>query len=120
MADFCHSCPRSHQNQEMGKENHARPAYLTFSGHGIIVTVCLCSKGSAGTRGAISAPNTSSLSKVFLSLGFSDLDLLLLAAASQLFRLEGVLGLELSTTMLWDVAFGHVCGLQSGYVLILK
>jgi hypothetical protein len=34
---------------------------------------------------------------------------LFLSAASQLFRLEGVLSLELSTAMFWDVTFGHDC-----------
>ena len=83
--------------------------YLTFRGHGIIVTICLCSQGSARSR-TVSGSNPSSLREIFLAFGLADLDLLLLATASQLFRLEGVLRLELSTTMFWDVAFGHVCG----------
>jgi hypothetical protein len=53
--------------------------------------------------------NASSLCKIFLSLLTSDLDLLFFTTAAELIGLEGVLGLELGSAVLWDVSFRHVC-----------
>jgi hypothetical protein len=81
--------------------------YLRLRGSGIIVAV----GGSAqrSTRSLVTGADTTTLGQVLLSLGFSDLDLLLFAATSELVRLEGVLRLELSSAMLGDVPVSHGC-----------
>lgn len=78
---------------------------LTFGGSSVIVAVGGGAEGSAravGTRA-----DASPLCEVLLTLGLADLYLLLLAAAAELLRLEGILGLELSATVLGDVPVGH-------------
>lgn len=79
--------------------------YLGLCGGGLIVTVGGGTKGS--TRSVLTGADASSLGQVLLTLGLADLDLLLLAAAAELLRLEGVLRLELSAAMLGDVALSH-------------
>lgn len=54
------------------------------------------------------AGNASPLREVFFSLLPTDLDLLFFSSAPQLIWLECVLGLELCTTMFWDVSFRHL------------
>jgi hypothetical protein len=83
-------------------------AYLALGGNGVIVAVWLCAERSPWTSLA-GACDTTSLRKILLTLGFSDLHLLLLATASQLFGLEGVFRLELGAPMLGDIALRHDC-----------
>lgn len=59
------------------------------------------------TRAVLTGTNTSTLGQVLLTLGLSDLDLLLLATTTELLRLEGILGLELSSAMLGNVSLSH-------------
>jgi hypothetical protein len=85
-----------------------RSAYLTLRRGSVIVRIWLGAQRSSRAV-TICASDASSLCQVLLTLCLSDLDLLFFTAASQLFRLEGVLCLELGTTMFWDVAFRHGC-----------
>lgn len=80
--------------------------YLRFSRGGLIVAIRGSTEGSA--RSVLTGSNTSSLGQVLLTLGLSNLNLLLLTTATEFFRLEGVLRLELSAAMLGDVSLSHV------------
>lgn len=82
---------------------------LALRGGSLIVTVRSGAEG--GTRTVCTCANTSPLGKVFLTLCLADLNLLLLAAAAELLRLEGILSLELGATMLGDEPVGHGGGL---------
>ena len=62
-----------------------------------------------GARAVVASANTTALGQVLLALRLADLDLLFLAATTQLLGLEGALRLELRAPMLGDVAFGHGC-----------
>jgi hypothetical protein len=55
----------------------------------------------------VSARNTTTLCEVLLALCPANLDLLLLAAAAELVRLESALRLERRAAVLGDVAVGH-------------
>lgn len=79
--------------------------YLGLGRGRLIIAVRCGAERCAGSVGADASP----LCEVFLALGLADLNLLLLAAAAKLLRLEGVLRLELVAAMLGDVAIGHVC-----------
>ena len=79
--------------------------YLRFSRGGLIVAIRGSTEGSA--RSVFTGSNTSSLGQVLLTLGLSNLDLLLLTTATEFFRLEGVLRLELSSAMLGNVSLSH-------------
>lgn len=62
------------------------------------------------TRAVLTCADTTSLCQVLLALCFPDLDLLFLAATTELFGLERVLRLELRAPVLGDVSLSHVCG----------
>src|ERR1700710_858369 len=89
---------------------YGRSTYLALRGDCIIVTVRFRAERSAWSTFA-STCDATPLCKVLFTFCLADLDLLLLATTSQLFRLERILCLELGTTMLWDVTFGHDGGL---------
>ena len=74
----------------------------------LIVAVGCRSQRGTGAVGA--AANTAALCEVLFTLRPADLDLLLLAAAAELVRLEGALGLEGCAAVLGDVLVSHVCG----------
>jgi hypothetical protein len=59
-----------------------------------------------GTR-LIATGDASSLCKILLTFRTADLDLLLLAAAAELIRLESALRFEGGATMLGDILVGH-------------
>ena len=82
--------------------------YLRLCGSGVIVAIR--SSTERRTRTVFARANTSTLGQVLLTLRLANFDLLLLAAASKLLRLEGVLGLELRPAMLGNVSFGHGAG----------
>jgi hypothetical protein len=92
-------------------EQICKSAYLTFCWSSIVVAIRFGAESSPWAR-SISTPDASSLCQVLLTLCLSNLDLLFFATPSQLFWLEGVLRLELSTTMLWDVAVRHDCDMS--------
>lgn len=62
------------------------------------------------TRPVSAAANTTALCEVLFTLRPADLDLLLLAAAAELVRLEGTLGLEGRAAVLGNVLVSHFCG----------
>jgi hypothetical protein len=67
--------------------------------------------GSSQRRaGLVSSRNATTLCEVLLSLCSANLDLLLLAAATELVGLEGALGLEGGAAMFGDVLVSHGCG----------
>jgi len=72
---------------------------------GLIITIRGGTERS--TRAVLTGSNTSTLGQVLLTLGLSNLDLLLLATTTELLRLEGILGLELSSAMLGNVSLSH-------------
>jgi hypothetical protein len=78
---------------------------LRLGRSGVIIAIGGGTKRS--TRTVLTGSDTSSLGQVLLTLGLSDLDLLLLTATTELLRLEGVLRLELSAAMLGDVSLSH-------------
>jgi hypothetical protein len=83
---------------------------LALDASALIITVRGCPKHLARathTDIAISGCDASSLGKVLFSLGLPDLDLLLLATTTELVRLEGIFGLELSAAVLGNVSLGH-------------
>jgi hypothetical protein len=81
--------------------------YLTLSIHTLIVAVR--SSTQRGPRRTITtSADTTPLGKVLLTFLLPDLDLLLLAAPTQLVRLERALCLEVGAAMLGDVAVRHV------------
>lgn len=88
-------------------KRNAGTAYLTLDGAGLIVT--LGSYAAAHTNAAIAGLDTSPLGQILISLLLSDFNLLFLTTTTELVRPELVPGLELSATMLGDVALGHGC-----------
>jgi hypothetical protein len=71
--------------------------------------------GSTQRRaGLVSSGDATTLCEVLLSLCSADLDLLLLAAATELVGLEGALGLEGGAAMFGDVLVSHGCGDSGG------
>jgi hypothetical protein len=78
--------------------------YLALDISPFIVAV---GSGTQRSAGSVSASNATALCEVLLALGLSDLDLLFLAAAAELVRLESALRLEGRATVLGDIAFGH-------------
>ncbi len=89
------------------KEEKKRAAYLRLAGRVLVIAI---GSGTQRRAGAVLAgTNTAALGQVLLALRLANLDLCLLATATQLFRLEGALRLELRAAMLGDVAFGHGC-----------
>jgi hypothetical protein len=89
------------------QERGSRRTHLVLDVAALIVAVGSSSKGSARL---ISACNSTALCEVLLTLGPTDLYLLLLAAAAELIRLESALCLECCAAMLGDVAVGHGWG----------
>jgi hypothetical protein len=82
----------------------SRRTHLVLNVAALIVTVGSSSKGSARL---VSARNTTTLCEVLLALCPANLDLLLLAAAAELVRLESALRLERRAAVLGDVAVSH-------------
>ena len=67
--------------------------------------------GSAQRRAwLVAAGDATTLCEVLLALRPADLDLLLLAAAAELVRLERALRLERGAAMFGDVLVSHACG----------
>jgi len=66
------------------------------------------------STGLVPSGDTTTLCEVLLTLRPADLDLLFLAAAAELVRLERALRLEGCAAMLGDVLVGHGCGDSSG------
>lgn len=62
------------------------------------------------TRPVSAAADAAAFCEVLFTLRPADLDLLLLAAAAELVRLEGTLGLESRAAVLGNVLVSHVCG----------
>jgi hypothetical protein len=79
--------------------------YLGLCRSSVIVTVG--GGTERGTRAVLACSNASSLGQVLLSLCLANFDLLLLTAPAKLFRLEGVLRLEVRPAMLGDKLVGH-------------
>lgn len=94
--------------KDAAMSNDGKFTYLALSGSSVIVTVGGGAQRGTGT--VLACADTAALCEVLLSLGLSDLDLLLLAATSQLLGLEGALRLELSSAMLGNVPISHDCG----------
>lgn len=88
-----------------------RGTHLALDVAALIVAV-----GRRPKRGArlVAPGNAAALCEVLLALCPADLDLLLLAAAAELVRLEGALGLERRAAVLGDVLVGHGCGGDGG------
>lgn len=82
-----------------------QPPYLALVAHTFIVAVCRGHPTDTDT--SVIPLYASALRKVFFSLLSADLDLLLLTAAAQFVRLEGILRLELGAAMLGNVTFSH-------------
>ena len=80
---------------------------LTLNRTPLIITVNGSTQGSARGRTwcSISTGYASSLCQILLSLCLTNFYLLLLTAAAEFIRLEGILRLELGAAMLWNVAF---------------
>jgi hypothetical protein len=91
---------------------YARVVMVGYTHLPLGVAALIVAVGSGAERGTglVAASNTTALCEVLLALGPADLDLLLLAAAAELVRLEGALGLEGCAAMLGDVLVGHGCG----------
>jgi hypothetical protein len=101
-------CANNKQNRRVGqwqRVEEKRYTYLRLGRSGVIIAIGGGTKRS--TRTVLTGSDTSSLGQVLLTLGLSDLDLLLLTATAELLRLEGVLRLELSAAMLGDVSLSH-------------
>lgn len=90
-----------------------RRTYLVLDVATLIVAIGCGSKRSAGL---VSACNATTLCEVLLALCPTDLDLLLLAAAAELVRLESALRLEGRAAVLGNVPVGHGWGRRWGYV----
>ena len=93
-----------------GKKSRTSKTHLALDSTGLIITLGGASQATANTNSSIASHNTTSLSQTLLTLLLADLDLLLLAAATELIGTELVLGLELRPAMLGNIAFRHgVC-----------
>lgn len=88
--------------------------YLGLGRSSVIITVGRSAEG--GTRTIFTSANSTPLCEILLALRFPDLDLLFLATAAKLLRLEGVLRLELGASMLGDVSLSHGCGYDCSWM----
>jgi len=87
------------------KNQRGKCTYLGLCGSRLVITIG--SGAERGTGSVLTGSNASPLGQVLLALRLADLDLLLLAAAAELFRLEGILRLELRPAMLRNVSLRH-------------
>lgn len=80
------------------------------------VAALIVAVGGSAQRGAglVAPGDAAALCEVLFTLSPADLDLLFLAAAAELVRLEGALGLERGAAVLGDVFVGHGCGDAGG------
>ena len=110
------NCASTAARVVLGREERRRQeemqTYLALGGSGVIIAV---GRSTQRRTGPVSTcADASTLGQVLLALGLPDLDLLLLATAAQLLRLEGALRLELSSAMLGNVPISHDCGTSDG------
>lgn len=97
-------------HKEEKRVDHARRSLATYLGLcGRVLILAVGGGAQGGTRSVLASADASSLCQVLLTLCLSNLNLLLLATAAELIWLEGVLGFELSPSVLGDVALSHGC-----------
>jgi len=77
-------------------------------GVGSLIVAVWCSAERRTRAGLATATNASPLGEVLLTLLLANLDLLFLAAAAQLVRLESVLRLEGGAAVLGDITVRHI------------